>query len=582
MNRKNISNNEIVIIQWNSRSLNSNKHYLQNYLNSNKVDIVILSEIWLKPSSHCHFKGYNFISKRRENGKGGVGILITNSLAYQEVNLTHNINNNNIEICAIKLDSDNVHVISLYKPPNVQATANDWNIIFSQFTGELIIGGDFNAQNRIWGSAADNEQGKRLVDALDNCNLVVLNDGSPTRIIRPNQNHSAVDLTLSTASLAIKSTWNILEDNFGSDHYPIKITIGINTQHFSSNPSSRWKDTRADWNIFADRLDTLISTSNTTENQSETLTQLIQNISNAADAAIPIKRPLTSKSSRPIWWDEECYDIMKSRLDALKTYKSISNFDNYLKFQKLDAQAKRTFHKKRRNSWKNFISKLNKSTPISNIWTYIKKIANKNPNVNKQPIPTAIIDEHLNKIAPPTATNNQYLRNKHYNNMLDNPFNLDELNMALKNARNTAPGMDNITSMILLNLTGLAKHLLLNVYNNWWLQSEYTETLKEIVIILVKKPQNYDDPLLAHRSISLLSCLMKTFERMIKARLEWFVEHNSLLPKSQFGFRRGMGTNEAVAQLVTDAQVTFSKNYFMATLFVDIKGAYDAVDLTLL
>lgn len=45
---------------------------------------------------------------------------------------------------------------------------------------------------------------------------------------------------------------------------------------------------------------------------------------------------------------------------------------------------------------------------------------------------------------------------------------------------------------------------------------------------------------------------------MIKARSELFVEHNSPLPKSQFGFFRGIDTNETVAQLLSDDQDIFN------------------------
>ena len=79
-----------------------------------------------------------------------------------------------------------------------------------------------------------------------------------------------------------------------------------------------------------------------------------------------------------------------------------------------------------------------------------------------------------------------------------------------------------------------------------------------------------------------MSCLTKTFERMIKTRLEWYFEYRSLLPSTQFGFRRGIGTIDALSQLVTDVQCTLSHNNYLACLFVDIKGAYDSVDLNLL
>ena len=69
---------------------------------------------------------------------------------------------------------------------------------------------------------------------------------------------------------------------------------------------------------------------------------------------------------------------------------------------------------------------------------------------------------------------------------------------------------------------------------------------------------------------------------MIKFRLEWYFEHNSLIPRNQFGFRKGNGTIDAVTTLVTDIQHCLTENTYLAALFVDIKGAYDTVNLSLL
>lgn len=51
--------------------------------------------------------------------------------------------------------------------------------------------------------------------------------------------------------------------------------------------------------------------------------------------------------------------------------------DNY---RKLKAKAHRTFNTSRKNSWRNFVSKLNSHTPINKVWNAIKKIKGKNTN----------------------------------------------------------------------------------------------------------------------------------------------------------------------------------------------------------
>lgn len=76
--------------------------------------------------------------------------------------------------------------------------------------------------------------------------------------------------------------------------------------------------------------------------------------------------------------------------------------------------------------------------------------------------------------------------------------------------------------------------------------------------------------------------VFKVFERMMKVRLAWFFEFKQLLPKPQYGFRHGYGTVDAVTHLVTDIQLTFSKNKYLACIFLDLQGAYNAVELNIL
>ena len=56
-----------------------------------------------------------------------------------------------------------------------------------------------------------------------------------------------------------------------------------------------------------------------------------------------------------------------------------------------------------------------------------------------------------------------------------------------------------------------------------------------------------------------MSCLTKTFERLIKLRLDWLLKNN-LLPQNQYGFRPGRGTTDTMVHLVTDVQIALTEN----------------------
>ena len=53
-----------------------------------------------------------------------------------------------------------------------------------------------------------------------------------------------------------------------------------------------------------------------------------------------------------------------------------------------------------------------------------------------------------------------------------------------------------------------------------------------------------------YRPISLLPVLSRVFEKMINARMVEFLESRRLLGPTQFGFRKGMSTDQAVLFLM--------------------------------
>ena len=95
-------------------------------------------------------------------------------------------------------------------------TTRDLSHLIRNIKGQILILGDFNGHNYLWGSH----------DSLANT-ICVLNDGTHT-YLKPHAQHvnkSVIDLTTSTLGLALRNEWEVLPNTHGSNHYPILTSI---------------------------------------------------------------------------------------------------------------------------------------------------------------------------------------------------------------------------------------------------------------------------------------------------------------------------------------------------------------------
>lgn len=213
-----------------------------------KIDIAILSETWLKPGSQYSFKNYHIHRDDRDDGYGGVAILVTKNLSYNPI--TFPVRYHLLNICGIYIPQFNLNFISIYRTINCNLSANEYINIFSQcgLGVPVIIGGDFNAHQQVFGSAKNDNAGNILQKAICDQELVFLNNGEPTRVVRPDQRTSAVDITIVTPNIAPRISWKVLDDSYSSDHFLMCMTI--NNITYSENiiyPVKKWKISRTQY-----------------------------------------------------------------------------------------------------------------------------------------------------------------------------------------------------------------------------------------------------------------------------------------------------------------------------------------------
>ncbi|CAF1451019.1 unnamed protein product [Adineta steineri] len=152
-----------------------------------------------------------------------------------------------------------------------------------------------------------------------------------------------------------------------------------------------------------------------------------------------------------------------------------------------------------------------------------------------------------------------------------------ELKLILKQLPNSAPGPDNVHNRCLRNFTKSLIDHLLNLMNASLRFGYVPSSWKTAFIILLLKPGKDRSQVSSYRPISLLSCVGKVLEKIIKQRLSTELKRRNILPRHQAGFLEGKSTMYNILRLNRCAKQALDRNHHAAVIFFDIKSAFDSV-----
>ena len=137
--------------------------------------------------------------------------------------------------------------------------------------------------------------------------------------------------------------------------------------------------------------------------------------------------------------------------------------------------------------------------------------------------------------------------------------------------------VDDISTNILKKISGVIYEPLAHVINKSIKNDVFPDLLKKAKIIPIFKKGEAQDPN-NYRPIALLSPLAKIFEKLMKYRLTSFLEKIKFFSKFQFGFLKDRSTEEAVAATHIFINDALDDDCLAATLFFDIKKAFDTLN----
>ena len=585
------------IIQWNCRCIRPRYEELLLLLTLLRPSVFCLQKTYLKPEDTFTFKGfntYNHIHSDCLRASGGSSILVHSSCPQREIKLKTDLQ---AVAVSVTLEKD-ITLCSIYIPPSFALRPNHLNSLLQQLPSPFMLLGDFNGHNVLWGSKDNDPRGDLIEDFITQNDICLMNDKSNTFLDSGKGTLSALDLSLCHPSLYLDFDWSVCEDQHGSDHFPIVIE-SIKTLEEDHNP--KWKLNKANWDLFHTLCDESLTTTSLSDS-TDRIADFTSSLIDISEKCIP-KTSTNPKKSNP-WYNDDCKEAIKQRKETLSRFCKFPTKDNLNTYRVFRAKARRTIKSSKRKSWRAYVSNLNYKTPIKKVWDMVRKISGKSKSASHQHLNTNFnggaetkattkkdIADTLGDAFSTNSANRNYSKefqnyqkqqekiklnfkssnNEEYNN----PFNLDELKDAISKSHDTATGPDEIHYQMLKHLPLKSLQTLLDIFNNMWETGKDPENWELATIIPIPKPgKDHTEPT-NYRPIALTNCLCKTLERMINARLVWYLEINNLISPVQSGFRSERSTNDNLVRLETFIRDAFVKKEHVVSVFFDLEKAYD-------
>ena len=591
-----VENYGFKILQFNANGLGPAKiQELGKFLIDEGIQVALIQEtMWSKEKEVlAAFPGFTPYRCECTYRCQGIVTLIKNSLNAEVKNVKTN-DENDLQLIKLWKNGQLFTLYNLYSPPNIACSAHLNEINFRK----TIIAGDTNAHSPIWGYADTNASGDYIEDVVNSTNLMLLQnkDSPPTFFHRPSGALTRPDSTLVSADIHDKCSWKV-SDDLGSDHLPIVISINLERDRGRPRGKPEWNYSKADWEKFKTMSRELISQIDFEADIDTVLTEFSKAIISAAEKSVP--RGYRAKFK--VFWTGEMDEAVNKRKKAKKALIKNSTPENRKEYNRLSAKVKLISKMSKKQTWEKKTGNLDLRKDSRKAWSLLDKLSGKNRRTNPAPLETeygkATTDtkksEAFNKFYAATKrkdnrqntdrafkrlTRMMERRAGPHRSVFAEKFTRTELDNSLKKCKlKKAPGPDEVTNDMLVQLGDYGRGMLLNIINRTWESGRLPNAWKTATIMPILKKDKPKSKVDSYRPISLTSCICKVAERMINQRLYWWLEKSNKLHPNQSGFRKGRQTIDQLIRLTQDTADAFQKKDSVAAVFVDLKQAYDHV-----
>lgn len=559
--------------------------------------IVCLNEHWLRdyelsafvPSGYCVAASYC----RSNIAHGGVAILVKSDFEhpFKSIDLSKFCSEKNFEVAAIEFRLLNVIIGTVYRTPDTcDVTFTDTLVELLLFlskrinkTTKVFITGDININIIV-----DNSKTRYLLNALRSVDFYHLNE-------KPTRGQACIDNVLTNVrddGISLEVIETLMSDHDGlmlsldvGATRPINLKdniIRFRLKNVTCINRLRLLLEQVDWLA-------LFSKSRTVEEATE---NVLDTIALYLNKVCPIiskhKKVDSSPHSVKKWYTPHLKNIRLFLVILYDKSKTDPSFkDRYNRLKKVYREEMK-LAKQRANE--NYI--MNSSNKCKAAWNIINAECGRKPKLKSNDVslsPTKLNDFFVNVSSNSNVdleSVNSILNSVRHN--LNVPFDpnfcfhwksvsSDDVSRFVKTLSNSkSEDYYGLSNYLIKELVEVLKFPIAYLFNWMCMEGVYPNSLKISVVVPIYKkgekmsPGNY-------RPIALVPSFSKIFEGLIKIQLDEFFVNNNMLSPSQYGFRSGVSTCNAVQEVVNYVLTGLEEKKQTCSLFIDLSKAFDMV-----
>lgn len=507
----------------------------------------------------------------------------------------------NSDLIVLKCSLLNTEILLLNCYVSPSASLNNFLITLEPILrrhrqNHLVLGGDFNAKNPLWGGVIEDERGTLLSEFFIANSLNILNNPNSPPTFETRNGSSWIDLVvISMSLLQFCQSWEVLEEPSCSDHKYISYTI-FGTLNLSIKRVT--KKGRNQIYEFIKR-DTWFERAMQDSAKSPEIVKIALDVlyKKWVIWQRKVERTVKLSSKRNPWWNDEL-EVMRKKLRAMRRrfqrcHSILRNFyqNEYYSFLK---QFQAAILAEKKLSWHQFCT----DSAKLNIFGLTYKIASgkiKSPLIIPPIINTdGILTDSL-RDSVSIILNTLFQED---NEELDSPFHsalrleashppksAPDLFFTSKEIENivkslperTTPGLDGFRTSDVKYIWSSHPSFLVALFNSCLKWGYFPQIWRIGRIILLHKPGKPKDSGKSYRPICLNSILGKVLERLMLQRLYFFLKSKKLIHPMQFGFTSGVSSTMALMTL-KNALLENKRNHIHSVIIsLDFQGAFDSL-----
>lgn len=559
--------NKISVIQINVDRNGAAQDLLWQTIFENRIDIAIGQEPNIRRTSNLF------------RNKGLTTFIYTNPL----IPATRQGQGN--DFCS--LEAEGVVITSVYFSPNgsredFQRTLNSLEANIRSSHKEHIVAGDLNAKSVIFGSSVSNERGIMLEEWVDAMGMVVINQGETPTFANANGT-SIIDITLATENVSRRIVnWRVDEDRESlSGHRYVFFDI----LRSPSSPTRTTDAQRKGWKITPEGLTKLRThcegSLQGTEPTPKNAPQISRLLHALCDRCLIPKRQHPRR--RPVyWWTAEIAELRRKAQKLRRVqmrYRQNGRLDRYqmarTEYKTAKSSLRKAIKASKARCWQELCQQIN-----DDVWGRGYEIAMSSLRRRGPPtLAEAEINRQFKQLFP-TKPTIEWAREVYVATDIRQVVDEETLTAASKLKPGKAAGPDGIPPEAARVFIEGNVSFFTELANNCFKDGAFPDEWKNSRLVLIPKPakSNVDPP--KYRPICVLNALGKYLETLIKTRIEREITDKRILHDSQYGFRTGRSTVDALKKVMNIPNEIRKKAYknreLCAMLAVDIENAFNS------